>query len=220
MLARITIALLALTGWSLQAAQAQTAIARTVGQGTVSPTGSAQYSIPLWTPPGIRSVHPNLALVYDSNSPAGIAGPGWNLAGLSAITRCNATFAQDAAPGAVTLTTSDRFCLDGNRLRLTSSEDLTTYGSVNSTYQTEIANFSLVTASSTTAGNGPSFFTVQGKDGLIYEYGNTTDGFGNATGAQVLAQGATTPYTWALDKVSDRSGNYMTFTYTQNGGSY
>jgi len=35
-----------------------------------------------------------------------------------------------------------------------------------------------------------------------------------------LAQGATTPYTWALDKVSDRSGNYMTFTYTQNGGSY
>ncbi|MDP9008029.1 MAG: FG-GAP-like repeat-containing protein [Pseudomonadota bacterium] len=219
MITRIIIALL-FGGWLSQSAQAQTAIARTAGQGSISPLGSAQYSIPIWTPPGIRIVHPNLALVYDSNSPASIAGPGWNLAGLSAITRCNSTLAQDAAPAAVTLTTADRFCLDGNRLRLTSSEDLNAYGSVNSTYQTEIANFSLVTASSATAGNGPAFFTVQGKDGLIYEYGNTTDGFGNATGAQVLAPGTTTPYTWALDKVSDRSGNYMTFTYAQNSGSY
>jgi RHS repeat-associated protein len=81
-----------------------------------------------------------------------------------------------------------------------------------SVYQTEIANFSLVTASGT-AGAGPSFFTVQGKDGLTYEYGNTTD-------SKILPPGATTPYIWALDKVTDRAGNQMTFTYFQQGGAY
>src|SRR2546430_7168384 len=100
---------------------------RTKGDFAVSPSGSTQYSIPIWTPPGIRNVHPNLALVYDSQSPAGIAGPGWTIAGLSAIARCAPTYAQDGAPAAITLTTADRFCLDGNRLRLTTSENLSTY---------------------------------------------------------------------------------------------
>ncbi len=165
------------------------------------------------TPPGIRSLQPHLALSYDSASPAGIAGPGWNLVGVSTISRCNRTYAQDGAPAPITLTQADAFCLDGNRLRLTSSETLTTYGAANTTYQTEIANFSLITASPTTAGNGPSYFTVQGKDGLTYEYGNTTD-------SKVVATSGGTPYVWALDKVTDRFGNYMTYTYAQTNGSF
>jgi len=107
---------------------------------------------------------------------------------------------------------ADAFCLDGNRLRLTSSETLSTYGQPNTTYQTEIANFSNVTAVGT-AGNGPSYFTVKGKDGLTYEYGNTTD-------SKIIPTTLTTPYVWALDKVTDRLGNQMTFTYYQVGGAY
>ena len=47
-----------------------------------------------------------LALVYTSGSPDGVDGPGWNLAGLSAIARCNKTYADNnGAPAPVTLTT-------------------------------------------------------------------------------------------------------------------
>ena len=48
----------------------------------------------------------------------GIAGVGWSLGGLSAITRCPRTKAQDGAWGAIEYTDDDRFCLDGKRLTL------------------------------------------------------------------------------------------------------
>jgi YD repeat-containing protein len=176
---------------------------RTPGQFRVSPIGGAQYTIPLFSPPGIQAIRPNLALVYDSHLTNGLMGPGWALAGLSVISRCNLTYAQDSVPAPVSLTAADGLCLDDNRLRTTGT----------GTYQTEIANFSQVTAQGT-AGNGPSWFKVQGKNGLTYEYGNTTD-------SKILPSGSTaTPYIWALNKVYDRYGNYMTFTYAQLGGAY
>jgi hypothetical protein len=61
---------------------------RTPGQFAVSQSGSAQYSIPIWTPPGPRGIQPHIALVYDSQSGIGTVGVGWHLAGLGAITRC------------------------------------------------------------------------------------------------------------------------------------
>ena len=61
----------------------------------------------------------------------------------------------------------------------------TDYGAAGSVYQTEIANFSRITAYGA-AGNGPSYFYVEGKDGLIYEYGNTAD-------SKVYANGGSTP---------------------------
>src|SRR5258708_11022309 len=211
MLSRITVVILTLIS-SLSSTNAFAAVGRTPGQFAVSPSGGAQYSISIWTPPGIRGVQPNLALIYDSHLSYGLMGPGWTIKGLSAISRCNRTYAQDGTPGPIALTMADAFCLDGNRLRLTSSENLSTYGQPGTTYQTEIANFSNVTANGT-AGNGPSYFTVQGKDGLTYEYGYTTD-------SKILPTGSATPYIWALDKVTDRAGNYMTFTYYQQGGAY
>lgn len=122
---------------------------------------------------------------------------------LSAIARCNKTYAQDSAASAVTLTYADAFCLDGKRLRLSSSESLGTYGQDGTTYQTEVADFSNVTAHGV-AGNGPASFTVQAKDGLTYEYGVSNN-------SQVLA--GTTVAAWMLDKVTDRAGNTMTISY-------
>jgi len=185
------------------AANADAAAGRTRGSFAVSPTGAATYTIPIWVPHGPRGIQPNLALVYNSQSGDGILGPGWNLAGLSAISRCNKTYAQDSALGGVSLSYSDRFCLDGQRLRLTSSENLSTYGQAGTTYQTEIANFANVTAYGAT-GNGPTYFIVQGKDGLIYEYGNTTD-------SRILY--GTTVDQWLLNKVRDRNGNNYAVTY-------
>ena len=185
-----------------------TAVGRVTGSHAVSDTGAATYTIPIWTPPGIRGLEPHLALTYASGTADSWLGPGWSLSGLSSISRCARTWAQDGAPGPVTLTTSDKFCLDGNRLRSTGG----TYGAPLSTYQTEIETFSKVTSHST-AGNGPLWFQVMRKDGLTYEYGGTSD-------SRVLATGSSTPYLWALNKVSDRNGNTLVITYTQSYGSF
>ncbi|MGH8242488.1 MAG: SpvB/TcaC N-terminal domain-containing protein [Steroidobacteraceae bacterium] len=194
-------------GGGIAPALAVTAAGRTPGQFSVSSLGGATYQIPLWTPPGARGIDPNLALVYASGGPDGPLGPGWNLAGLSAIARCGKTYASSAgSPQAVLLTTADDICLDGNRLRKTSGTQLV----AGSTYQTELEIFSRVTAYGT-AGNGPSYFIVEGKDGLLYEYGNTAN-------SKAYAEAGTTPYAWMLNKVRDRQGNNLTVTYSTTNG--
>jgi len=195
---------------SVQSVSATTVIGRTPGSFGVSPMGDANYSVPIWAPPGPRGFKPQIALVYDHRSGSGSMGVGWSLAGLSRISRCSRTIGQDGAAGPVQLAMTDAFCLDGARLRLTSSDTQSTYGQPGTTYQTEIANFSNVTANGT-AGNGPAYFIVQGRDGYTYEYGNTTD-------SQIISSGATTPIAWALDKVTDRYNNtVLTISYVSAG---
>src|SRR6185312_5689746 len=151
--------LLIALGFSPQSATAQAA-GRTVGSFSVSPTGAATYTVPIWTPPGPHGLQPHLALVYNSQAGNGYMGVGWNLAGLSSISRCNLTVAQDGISQATTLTAADGLCLDGQRLRLTGG----TYGVAGSTYQTEVADFSNVTAYGS-VGGGPAYFVVQRRDG-------------------------------------------------------
>ncbi len=184
---------------------------RTPGTFSVSPTGAATYTLPIWAPPGPRSLQPHIALSYDSNAGNGPVGAGWYLSGLSSIERCNKTVAQDGVGAPITLTASDVFCLDGNRLRRTGG----TYGAAGSTYQTEIANFSNVTAVGQvgSGGTGPASFTVQGADGLTYTYGSG----GNS--AVTPASGVTTILAWMLSKVTDRAGNTMTISYAPPGSN-
>jgi RHS repeat-associated protein len=198
--------LVALPVFALSAANAATVPGRTPGSASVSETGAATYQIPLWISPGVNGVQPSLALTYSSQRGSGIVGPGWTLNGLSAITRCNKTPVQDGAAAAVKLTNADAFCLDGKRLRLTSGGGLGTYGQPGTTYQTEIADFTLVTAFST-AGNGPEHFIAKSKEGLTYEFGKTAD-------ARITPSASvTTPYMWLVNKVSDVDGNSYAVTY-------
>jgi RHS repeat-associated protein len=201
---------------TLSAPVTPTAVGRTVGDFAVSRTGSATYSIPIAVPPGVAAIQPSLAIVYQSGGDDGLLGVGWNLSGLSQIGRCKRTVAQDGINGAVTMTAADFFCLDGNRLRMTSG---TTYGAANTTYQTELEQFSKVTSYGV-AGTGPSYFILQGKNGLTYEYGRTTDSRIESTASGYT----TTARVWLLNKVTDRDGNAMTFTYLEDGaagnGSY
>jgi RHS repeat-associated protein len=204
---------LAIGGALLSGESAFASVGRTPGHFAVSPTGGAQYSIPIWAPPGPRGIQPKLALTYDSHSGIGPLGIGWSLAGLGSITRCNLTAAQDTTPAPVSLVTGDGYCINGNRLRLT----LGTYGTAGSVYQTEIADFSQITATGT-AGNGPQYFTVQGRNGLTYYYGYT-DSNGNGVNSEVLAHGTTTALTWLLSKVIDRAGNSYVINYTALTGT-
>src|SRR6185312_15343406 len=200
----VGILLLAAFGFS---SSAKAAVGRKVGSFAVSPSGAATYTIPICAPHGPNGRQPQIALTYNRQSGAGYLGVGWSLAGLSSIYRCNQTYAQDAAPGPISLSTSDVFCMDGQRLRLTGGS----YGVAGSTYQTEIANFANVAAYGA-AGNGPDHFEVRGRDGRTYEYGN-------GGGSQVPATNTSTAWVWLLDKVTDRAGNTMTISYTTENGS-
>ena len=206
---RLSVVALVLIGL-LETPAASAAVGRTPTSFDVSATGESSYVIPIFTPPGTRGMRPQLALAYGHRSGGSLVGVGWNIAGLSAIRRCARTWAQDGNPGAVSLTYADRFCLDGNQLRLVSG----TYGNPNAQYRTEIETFARITSLGT-AGNGPANFKVEHKNGLTYEYGSTED-------SRIQSVGSATARAWALHKIKDRDGNAIVFTYTEDptNGSY
>jgi RHS repeat-associated protein len=79
-------------------------------------------------------------------------------------------------------------------------------------YRTEIESFNRVIQHGTPA----AWFEVHTKAGQIMEFGNTPDSL-------ILAQGTTVARNWALNKVRDTKGNYLTVTYTNdavNGQAY
>ena len=148
----------------LMCAQARAAVGRTPGSFAVSPSGAAQYTIPLWTPPGIGELTPQLSLTYNHLNGNGLLGMGWSIGGLSTIHRCERTVARDgnAAPAQLyDPTHQDRFCLDGQRLRWESG----TYGVAGSQYRTEIESFARITAQGS-LGTGPEWFKLEGRNGL------------------------------------------------------
>lgn len=149
-------------------------------------------------------MEPKLELIYNSQAGNGLLGMGWSLSGLSAITRCPQTRAQDGEMRGVNFDLNDRFCLDGQRLILVSG----TYGTAGSEYRTEIEIFSKITAVGT-AGNGPASFVVKTKSGLTVEYGNTGD-------SRVEVQAKATIRKWALSGHKDVAGNAMTVSYNKD----
>ena len=112
---RAGLALLALVHGYVFAAAGRTATAF-----EVSPTGEATYTVPIFAPAGIRNLAPQLAFSYSHRAGAGNAwlGAGWDIAGLTAIARCPKTWAQDGVSVGVQLDATDRFCLDGQQLKL------------------------------------------------------------------------------------------------------
>lgn len=198
------------------------AVGATAAQFRVDEGGNATYSIPIQVSPGTAGMTPKLALSYNSRLPEGVMGPGWTIDGASQITRCRQTresgdFGQnaDGDPLPVNFTSSDRFCLDGVRLLLTSSGS---YGDTGTTYSPETDPTTKVTV--TTGANGPSSFSVQRKDGTTSSYGSTTDSLQTAPKPNAPTQ--TVNVSWNLARVTDSAGNYMTYSYYQQpaGSTY
>src|SRR5580704_1220024 len=177
--------------------------------------GAFTYAIPIVAPPGTNRMVPHIALTYSSQSgDRQHIGVGWGISGLSEITRCPQTIAEDGRHGSVNFDSNDRYCLDGQRLILTSTGN---YGGVNTQYHTEIESFRKILACSTSKGNGPACFDVWTKDGVHYQYGYTTNSHGSS-GAQILA-GATVRV-WALSQVTDTNGNSIAYTWVADYGDY
>jgi len=185
---------------------AEMLVGELAGEFAVNNLGAVNYTIPLNVSPGTAGMEPKLAVSYSSRGGNGLLGLGFSLAGLSTITRGGASLDQDGFIDGVDFDDNDRFLLDGQRLELISTNGLA-YGDAGSEYRTEIDSFSRVIAHDR-AGNGPAWFKVWTQSGLIYEYGNTVDSsFEPGSHSNVLS--------WAVNKISDTTGNYMTFTYEE-----
>src|SRR5262249_26906315 len=124
------------------AADAQTTVAGfTPGSFRVNESGAGTYTIPIQVPPGIAGMQPQLALAYNSQAGNSLLGVGWSLSGLSSITRCPRTVAQDGVKGGVNYDWNDRYCLDGQRLMAIGPGN---YGDPGMEYRTERETFTKV----------------------------------------------------------------------------
>ncbi|MCD6354669.1 MAG: VCBS repeat-containing protein, partial [Prolixibacteraceae bacterium] len=180
-------------------------VGATKGSFNVTAIGGANYSIPIDLPPGVAGLSPGLSLSYNSHAGQGIAGYGWNINGLSAITRSPENYYNDNTYVGVDLTSTDRFSLNGQRLVCTSG----TYGAHGSVYRTENDIFSKVTCY--TGSYGPDKFEVKTKSGLTCQYGYDND-------ADQTVDGHNETVSWYVNKITDVYGNYMDFSYIKDGG--
>src|SRR5262252_8097435 len=181
------------------------------GRLSVSPTGAALYSVPIAIPPGVAGMAPNLSLVYNSQGGNGIAGQGWELAGLSMIHRCPRTRIEDGFGRPVVMDDlihgaggqTDGVCLDGQRLF--EYPDGTNYHQEKNT-------FSQITRL------GGGSFQVTTKSGEVRSYGLTVQArvmlpAGSVTGDPASG---TDIAIWLLDRVSDPWGNFYEIHYVDN----
>lgn len=174
----------------------------------VTPDGGASYVIPISAPPGTAGMQPDLRIEYSSNSGNGVLGVGWQLSGLSRITRCPASLEPDGFIDPVDYDSNDRLCLDGQKLVVVSG----TYGRNNAQYRTEIESFSKIVQHGN-LNSSSSWFEVWSKDGRVAEYGHSND---SAVITQNQNQQQIT--VWAVNRIADRSGNYMSFSYRDSNG--
>ena len=183
-------------------------IGLSAGQFKVTESGAATYSIPLSLPPGTAGVAPQVGLSYSSQGGEGILGMGWNLSGLSAISRCPKSIAVDDKIDGIKYDLSDALCFNGQRLVLNSN-------SINE-YHTQIDNFSVIKAFDGT--NGPAYFTVTTQANETHYYGKAPS-ITAATDAYVERGGFaanTAAKLWVIKAIVDNKGNYIRYDYIKN----
>ncbi|MCP1301658.1 type IV secretion protein Rhs [Chryseobacterium sp. S0630] len=180
----------------------------TKGNIEVNGAGQLQFTLPIALPPGVKSVAPQINLVYTSGSPNGIAGYGWNISGVTSISRVGKNIDKDGEVKGIQLDYSDYYSFNGQRLILKSGE----YGKDGAEYVTEkYSNIKIKSVGSVTGQTwqGPEYWEVTFEDGSQAWYGGTTSGLSSAR----------TPIEYNIAKWKDSKGNYITYDYLQTGVS-
>ncbi|MCP1994997.1 FG-GAP-like repeat-containing protein [Flavobacterium sp. HSC-61S13] len=145
-------------------------ITKTIGELNVTTSGAAIYQVSIEVPQGVTGIEPELKLVYNSQANGGKAGLGWDMSGVSQISRISATKYHDGFIRPVDFSTTDRFALDGQRLILKSG----IYGGDGAEYETEFySNLKISSHGVSPYGVnfGPKYFKVMHPDGSTALYG-------------------------------------------------
>ncbi len=178
----------------------QESFASYVKVGEPSNSGAASASIPIVVPPGRNGIAPNLALTYNSNGPNGWIGVGWDI-GIGHIQR--------STKRAVDYNGDDYvFMKNGVSSELVLRPDWNSYCPTSATaYGSKIEGaFSIYCRTTSNS------WEVRTKDGTKYFFGYY---YQTANSRQDNANGI---FKWALDRVEDTNGNYMTITYWKDQG--
>lgn len=178
------------------------------GSFEVNDMGAATYCIPIEIPTG-GGFDPQVAISYNSQSSNyGLLGYGFNVSGISVITRTGSNPFTDGVKKGVSYTSSDNYNLDGQRLILTSG----IHGQEGAIYSVEGNPYTLVylhgSYSNTSA---DTWFEVKTPDGSVYTYGKTDNSrlcYKNGKGYARIAS-------WYIAEAQDRFSNYVTYSYTK-----
>lgn len=183
----------------------------TKGNIEITGAGQLQYVLPINLPPGIKNVAPQTSLVYISGSGNGIAGYGWSLSGLTAITRMGKSVEVDGEAKGLQLDYSDYYSFNGQRLILKSGE----YGKNGAEYVTEkhsnVKIKSIGTAQASTS--QPMYFQVTFEDGSQAWYGDI-----QSDNPQLNTFNGRTSLEYNVVKWKDAQGNYISYSYEYTTG--
>ncbi|MEV6282747.1 FG-GAP-like repeat-containing protein [Kribbella sp. NPDC051770] len=180
------------------------------GVASVGATGVAEYEVPLTVVPGRAGFEPKLSLKYSSQSGNGQLGMGFNLSGLSQISLCAKSVADDQVAQGVQFTGVGPFCLDGQRLIAKTGQ----YGANGTEYRTlpdtHVQVKSFRAAGTPSSEIGPTFFEVRRPDGRVETYGDT---FSDNARARVASGNQIVNTAWQVQWARDRSDNEIKFEY-------
>lgn len=169
------------------------------GSFSVSAGGAGSYNLPLSMPPGINGFTPKLSVSYNTNTPSGLMGLGWQLGGLDMIRRCSGNAGLDADGDSnsdgqfgITFTETDRLCRGNDQLVLSGEEQ---------NYWAEGVSYRL-----------------QDDQGVVFERlagGNIqyTDQGGLTTVFKSID-----PMHWGVETITDLLGNVITVEYEADEG--
>lgn len=175
------------------------------GTFNVNSMGAAVYNVVIECPNG-GTLMPAVSLSYNSQTGRGLAGYGFSIGGLSAITRGGSNLYDDGVLRGITYTDADNLFLDGKRLILQSGThfcDGAVYTVEGNPYTTVIMHG---TCSGTSAG---TWLEVHAADGTIYKYGSSASSrlsYINKKGEQRIAS-------WHISYAEDVYQNCITYSY-------
>lgn len=176
------------------------------GSLSVNPLGAAVYQLGIEVPNG-GSLTPQVALTYNSQSGHGIAGYGFNISGISVITRGGKNKFKDGELKAVAYSKDDNFFLDGCKLILDSG----TRGTDGSVYSPEGNPFTKVIMHGN-ADTPTMWFEVKTTDGITYRYGDSE----NSRESWINKKSITHVASWYVTYVQDKYGNIRTYGYIKD----
>lgn len=179
----------------------------TKGKVDVDGGGNLQFTLPIEIPPGVKNVAPQININYTSASGNGLVGFGWNISGLSSISRIGKTIEKDNELIGVKINYSDYYNFNGQRLILKSGE----YGKDGAEYITEkYSNIKIKSFGTSIGVEGPALFHLTFEDGSQAWYG------GLQSGNTQSATASRTVLEYNITKWMDNQGNYISYEYEKN----
>lgn len=177
---------------------------------TANQKGDANVQFPIAVPAGRNGVQPSLAVSYNNNGSSGIAGYGWDIStpSISVDTRFGVPTFDSQKESETYLFNGEELLMKNNDNLYLSHREATLINRNTSTvqfYPKVEGSFSKIERS----GSNPASYTwiVYDKSGMKYYYGTSNQ-------SRLRTGGNTSNITkWMLEKVEDKDGNYMTYSY-------